>query len=118
MEAPTAEVPVDPSDPAVVLAAWLIMAGIKRWAPDAIAARLRPWIPLCAVIVAVFVRAGIDAAEGADLSTVEAWGAVLLRGGAAGAAAVWSHSQIREAAKSTIEAEKPVDPTIGARRTP
>lgn len=105
MDPSAAEAPVDPSDPVVMAAAWLIMAGIKKYAPPPVAARLRGWIPLGAVVVAVFVRAVIDATQGADLSTPEAWVAVIARGGAAGGAAVAAHSQVREIAKKTIKAE-------------
>jgi len=59
--------------------------------------RLRPYLPMFALIIAVLARAILDAIEGEV--TLES----LLRGLAAGGMAVMSHQQIRQLSKAKIE---------------
>ena len=99
-------VPFDGSDPLVAFLAWGIMVLVRRYAPT----RwdwLRKATPALAVLLAVFLRAAMAAAQGEPL-TVQ----VGLRAFAAGAVAVWGHSQLREVVKAAEDSPsgKPPDP--------
>lgn len=90
---PSVDVQVDPSDPVVAALAWGISVLLhkylgRRWR------RYRHVVPIMAVVVAVFLRAGWEAAMGQPIGLP-----TLLRSIAAGAIAVGAHSQTREAKK-------------------
>ena len=103
-------VPFDGSDPIVAFLAWGLMVLVRRYAPT----RwdwLRKATPALAVLLAVFLRAVLAAAQSEPL-TVQ----VGLRALAAGAFAVWGHSQLREVVKAAQEgkgssSEEPPTPT-------
>ena len=95
---------VDATDPAVALIAWgltILLAKYAPWLSD----RGRPVIPVAAVLVAVGVRAGIDASMGDPLTL-----ATVVRGIGAGTAAVMGHSQLREAQKAMVRIPAPSAP--------
>lgn len=81
---------VDATDPAVVIVTWGLTWLVGKYAPW-FSDRGRTIIPIVAVLLAVGVRAGIDASSGEPLAV-----STVTRGIAAGAAAVMGHSQVRE----------------------
>lgn len=85
---------LDLSDPLVAIAAWGILLLVRKYSPKKMASWVRPALPFLAVLVAVFIRAGISASEGEPLTM-----GVLLRAVEAGGAAVLAHSQLRELVK-------------------
>lgn len=84
---------IDPSDPVVVALTWGLtqIAGLVG---DRISDHTRHALPVVALVIAVALRAGYVAVQGEPL-TVD----VLARGLAAGAVAVFLHSQVREVRK-------------------
>lgn len=84
---------IDGTDPAVVALTWGLtqLAGL---AGDRISEKTRHALPALAVVIAVGLRAGYTAVQGEPL-TVD----VFARGLAAGAVAVFLHSQVREVRK-------------------
>ena len=99
-------VPFDGTDPLVAVLAWGITALLRRYAPKRWA-WLRRSTPAVAVLLAVFLRTALAAGQGEPL-TVQ----VGLRALAAGAVAVWGHSQLREVVKAAEDSPsgKPPDP--------
>ena len=86
---------VDMTDPAVVLASWLLtfMAGQIPWLNER-----RHLLPTIAVLFGIGVRAGLDATFGEPLS-----GETVARGFAAGATAVLADVQRRQFEKAHAE---------------
>lgn len=83
---------VDATDPLVVGLTWALTWAAGRWA---IPARYRGALPALAVLLAVAVRAGLDAAQGMPLTPE-----TVARAVAAGGVAVMGHSQVREIQKA------------------
>ena len=100
---PIASPTVDITDPGVIALTWFLTWAIGKYAPW-LSDKGRPIIPIVAVLIAVGVRAGLDASMGQpiDLESVT-------RGVAAGAAAVMGHSQVRGLQKALMKPpEEPV----------
>jgi len=100
-------IPFDGTDPLVAILAWGIMVLARRYAPKRWG-WLRKATPALAVLLAVFLRTALAAGQGEPL-TVQ----VVLRALAAGAVAVWGHSQLREVVKAVEEGSpsgKPPEP--------
>jgi hypothetical protein len=99
-------VPFDGTDPFVALLAWALTILARRYAPAKIKARVHQLTPAVAVLLAVFLRAGLSVAYDEPMTAQ-----VALRALAAGAVAVWGHSQLREVIKGiTPEETPPADP--------
>lgn len=86
---------VDATDPAVMVIAWGLTYAVGRWCPPDFETRVRPILPVVALLAACGARAAIDATQGEPL-TLEA----LLRAVAAAGVAVMGHSQVREVHKA------------------
>jgi hypothetical protein len=99
-------IPFDGSDPLVVLLAWALTVAARKVAPKAWGPWMRKITPILAVLLAVFLRTAITAGQGEPLTAQ-----VLLRALAAGATAVWGHSQVREFAKAQFEAKAEEPPS-------
>ncbi|MEE9365174.1 MAG: hypothetical protein V3W44_00670 [Dehalococcoidales bacterium] len=82
---------VEGLDPLVALLTWLMTFVASKYA---LPARLRPAIPLVAIVIATGLMAAAESMQGEALS-----GATLVRGLGAGAAAIAGHSGVREALK-------------------
>lgn len=89
------EVPIDESDPLVVLITWCLtyVAGQVPWLSER-----RFLLPTVAVLIAVGIRAGMQATVGEPISPES-----LARGFAAGATAVLLDVQRRQITKSVSE---------------
>jgi hypothetical protein len=97
---------VDEMDPVVAILTWALMAAARKWAlPD----RLRPIIPVLAILLATGLVAGLQAFEGEALSLQ-----TVVRGLGAGAAAIAGHSGVRELSKVMVKPseveEQPIAP--------
>lgn len=107
-------VPFDVSDPLIVIITWGLTVLLSKLPEgSSFEARIRNFIPAIAVLLAVAVRSGIDAANGEPFTV-----GTLLRALAAGAVAVLTHSQFREVVKILAPEESPpppVDPGHSAR---
>lgn len=90
---------VDATDPIVVAITWALTYALGRWAPG-LNGKLRPVLPVVALLLAVGLRAGMDTAQGQAPATTGEWLAMLARGVAAGGAVVLAHSQVREVQKA------------------
>jgi uncharacterized membrane protein len=99
----------DPSDPVLALATLLLAEVLKRLAPS-LAERLSPVLPLVVVLLAVALRALVDAVSAEGLT----WSSVL-RGLAAAGVAVLTHAQFRSVAKAVAD-RKPDEPTDEGKR--
>ena len=95
----TTGIPLDIADPVAVLLAWALTMLLGHFIKLADRPKLRTALPIVAVLIAVAVRAGIEAGQGADALT----GEVLLRGMLAGATAVLAHSQFRAVLKVALK---------------
>jgi len=93
---PIANPEVDVTDPIVVGITLLFTWLLGKFAPP-FQDKLRPWLPIMALALAVASRATMDAVQGEPV-TLESF----FRGLAAGAMAVTSH-QIRQISKAKIE---------------
>jgi hypothetical protein len=97
-------VDVDASDPVVAALAWGFTEIVKRLVPDEYSDKVRPFLPLVALFVAVAARTIVALAMDEGLTF-----ALFIRALAAAAVAVYSHSQIRgvqKFAKSRSKADK------------
>ena len=90
-------VPVDASDPIVALLAWFFTWSLLRLFPDQPKRKIRKHAPTIAFFTALFLRTVVSHWMGAE----ESGSTEFLRALAAGAVAVFMHSQIREIQKST-----------------
>jgi hypothetical protein len=92
---------VDEMDPFVAVLTWLLTFVASKYA---IPARLRPLIPVIAILIATGLVAGLQASQGEALTF-----ATVIRGLGAGAAAIAGHSGMREAHKLLSSEEAPAE---------
>lgn len=92
-------VPVDVSDPLVAVLAWVLAAVLKK-ALGSRARRYRAAIPSAAILIAVLLRTAFAVGQDQPLDV-----SVVLRSVAAGAVAVFGHSQFREIVKLAAGAD-------------
>ena len=87
-------IPFDPSDPTIALGALVLAEALKRLAPS-LFERLSPVMPLIVVLLAVAIRALVDAVSAEGLTVTS-----FLRGLAAAGVAVLTHAQFRSVVKA------------------
>lgn len=91
-------IPFDSSDPLTVVLSWICVSllrwGLRRWSPRTYR-RVRHSLPAIALLFAVALRVGFEAAGGEPLTA-----ATFARAFAAAASAVFAHSQFREVMKA------------------
>lgn len=92
--------PVDSSDPTVAFLTWVLTWVAGRLVSGPKLQKLRHALPIAAVLIAIGLRAAIETSEGVELSL-----STVLRGIAAGGAAVLGHSQLRELHKALAKPE-------------
>lgn len=85
------QVPFDQTDPIAVAVAWLLTSVVSKTMESESTKRFRTALPLIAVLSAVGFRAAYSMIDGQPISLE-----MMLRALAAGAVAVFSHSQLRE----------------------
>lgn len=100
---------LDSTDPLVVLLTWSLVYLVRHFASDKFA-KVRHILPTLAVLIAVALRAGVEAMAGMEVT----W-ATVTHGIAAGGVAVLFHAQGREIGKATGK-EKPTDRVLLDRR--
>ena len=81
----------DSTDPTVVLLTWVLTWLVGKIVSGPKLKQIRHALPVVAVLLAIGLRAGIEASQGDELGL-----STVFRGLAAGAAAVLGHSQLRE----------------------
>ena len=96
----------DAIDPLIAIAAAALVTAVRKYAPAWLVAQFNQSTPTIVVIVAVGLRALYDtlAVGGVSIDT-------LGRGVAAGAAAIWGHTQVRSLLKAKVEAATADAPT-------
>ena len=97
-----ATIPVDATDPIVVVIAWFLTQAIARWGMGH-ESRWRAALPYIAMGLAVGIRVVVGLFMEADVVT----GELVLRAFAAGAAATWGHSATPQAIKAFLDGGKP-----------
>lgn len=88
------QIPFDPSDPVIAVGSVLLTEVLKRLAPKLLD-RLSPVIPALVCLLAIALRALLDAVAEGGVSWSSLW-----RGLAAAGVAVLSYSQVRSAGKA------------------
>ncbi len=104
-------VPVDPSDPVVVVLALVLTEALKGLVSEKTYARFAPVLPLFVVLLAVFIRVVYDTVTSEGLS----W-STMLRGLASAGVAVLTHAQFRAVAKALTDPAPPAEPRKPTRR--
>lgn len=84
---------MDAQDPFVIVLTWVLVWAVRKWAKDRLP-KVRHMLPFIAVLLAIAVRAAMEASAGLELS----W-ATVGHGLAAAGVAVLTHSQGREIKK-------------------
>lgn len=86
-----ADVAIDPTDPGLAVAVWALLGVVRGKLP----AKVRPWIPYLAVLLAGVLRGALDASARGQVD-----GSTLVRAGVSGAFAVLGQAATRAPAKA------------------